>query len=114
MPKLIEADAFWEDLVAGMKSRDVATIMTTVKKALMRAPVIEAAPTIDAVPVVRCSECRNSSQIASDIADRMRHCWNGRGRSTGDGFSRVKQNGYCDEGEKMDTTRAEAEQEGTP
>ena len=49
--------------------------------------------------VVRCRDCRHSSRIASDVA-MMRHCWNGRGRNNGDGFSRVRSDGYCDEGER--------------
>jgi hypothetical protein len=63
---------------------------------------IEALPTIDAVPVVRCRDCRHSSRIASDTTGRMRHCWSGRGRNNGDGFSRVKRDGFCDEGERKE------------
>lgn len=62
--------------------------------------LIADAPTVAAVPVVRCGECRHSSRIAQDTTDRMRHCWSGRGRNNGDGFSRVKQDGYCDDGER--------------
>ena len=57
-------------------------------------------PTVDAAPVVRCKNCRHSSRIASDISGHMRHCWNGRGRNNGDGFSRVHGDGYYDEGER--------------
>lgn len=56
----------------------------------------------DAEPVVRCKECRNSSPIASDITDRPRHCWSGRGVRTGDGFSRVREDGYCDDGRRKE------------
>jgi hypothetical protein len=58
---------------------------------------------LDAIRV-RCGECKNSSRIVSDPTGRMRHCWNGRGRNNGDGFSRVKQDGYCDEGETNEPT----------
>ena len=68
---------------------------------------IDALPTIEAEPVVRCKNCRNSSRIASDISGRMRHCWSGRGRNNGDGFSRVNGDGYCDEGERMDADAPE-------
>lgn len=54
--------------------------------------------------VVRCGECKNSSRIASDISGHMRHCWNGRGRNNGDGFSRVHQDDYCDEGKRKEGT----------
>ena len=64
-------------------------------------------PTVEAEPVVRCKNCRNSSRIASDISGRMRHCWSGRGRNNGDGFSRVNGDGYCDEGERMDADAPE-------
>ena len=60
---------------------------------------IDAIPTVDAVPVVPCKNCRHSSRIANDT-DGMRHCWSGRGRNNGDGFSRVNGDGYCDEGER--------------
>ena len=68
---------------------------------------IDAIPTVDAAPVVRCKNCRHSSRIASDISGHMRHCWSGRGRNNGDGFSRVNGDGYCDEGERMDADAPE-------
>lgn len=68
---------------------------------------IEAVPSVDAAPVVRCKNCRHSSRIASDISGHMRHCWSGRGRNNGDGFSRVNGDGYCDEGERMDADAPE-------
>jgi hypothetical protein len=73
---------------------------------------IRYAPTVDAVPVVRCKNCRHSSRIASDISGRMRHCWSGRGRNNGDGFSRVNGDGYCDEGERMDADAPERGKDG--
>ena len=73
---------------------------------------VDAAPTIDAAPVVRCKNCRHSSRIASDISGRMRHCWSGRGRNNGDGFSRVNGDGYCDEGERMDADAPERDGKG--
>lgn len=60
------------------------------------------APAIDAAPVVRCKNCRHSSRIAQDTTDRMWHCWSGRGRNNGDGFSRVRSDGYCDDGERKE------------
>ncbi len=68
---------------------------------------INSMPAIDAAPVVRCKNCRHSSRIASDISGHMRHCWNGRGRNNGDGFSRVHGDGYCDEGRRMDADAPE-------
>lgn len=49
--------------------------------------------------VVRCGECRHSSKIANSTKGE-RHCWSLRGRNNGDGFSRVRSDGYCDEGER--------------
>ena len=59
---------------------------------------IERAETVDAVEIVRCRDCKNSSRIASEKEDGMRHCWSGRGKNKGDGMSRVRSDGYCDEG----------------
>lgn len=56
-------------------------------------------PTIDAVQVVRCENCRHSSKIANSTKGE-RHCWSLRGRNNGDGFSRVRSDGYCDDGER--------------
>lgn len=49
--------------------------------------------------VVRCRDCRHSSKIANSTKGE-RHCWSLRGRNNGDGFSRVRSDGYCDEGER--------------
>lgn len=57
--------------------------------------------------VVRCGECRHSSKIANSTKGE-RHCWSLRGRNNGDGFSRVRSDGYCDEGER----RKEQDDEG--
>ena len=62
--------------------------------------VVAAAPTIDAVEIVRCRECKNSSRIASEKEDGLRHCWSGRGTNKGDGMSRVRSDGYCDDGKR--------------
>mgnify|MGYP001183678614 FL=1 len=62
---------------------------------------VNSAATMDAVPVVRCRDCRHSSKIANSTKGE-RHCWSLRGRNNGDGFSRVKQDGFCDEGARMD------------
>ena len=51
--------------------------------------------------VVRCAECRHSSKIANSTKGE-RHCWSLRGRNNGDGFSRVRSDGYCDEGDRKE------------
>jgi hypothetical protein len=61
---------------------------------------IDAAPTVEAVAVVRCRDCKNSNKIAGN--ETMRHCWNLRGKSNGSGFSMVCNYGYCDEGERKE------------
>lgn len=69
--------------------------------------LIDDAPTIDAVEVVRCRDCKSASRIARDHTDKMRHCWNGRGSDAGDGFSRVSRDGFCDEGVRRATPEVE-------
>ena len=71
------------------------------------ARAIERAAGVDAVEVVRCRECKNSSRIANDTTGRARHCWNLRGKNKGDGFSRVDADGYCDEGERKEAHNGE-------
>ena len=73
---------------------------------MFAAEEVNDAPTIDAAPVVRCGDCRHSSKIANSTKGE-RHCWSGRGRNNGDGFSRVNGDGYCDEGERMDADAPE-------
>lgn len=67
---------------------------------------VNSAATMDAVPVVRCRDCRHSSKIANSTKGE-RHCWSLRGRNNGDGFSRVNRDGYCDAGERMDADAPE-------
>jgi hypothetical protein len=67
---------------------------------------IRYAPTVDAVTVVRCGDCRHSSKITNSTKGE-RHCWSLRGRNNGDGFSRVKRDGFCDEGARMDADAPE-------
>lgn len=64
--------------------------------------VVAAAPTIDAVAVVRCKDCRNSSRIAGETTGAMRHCWSGRGKNMGDGFSRVSADDFCSDGKRKE------------
>ena len=66
---------------------------------------------MDAVPVVRCRDCRHSSKIANSTKGEW-HCWSLRGRNNGDGFRRVNWDGYCDEGERMDADAPERAEGG--
>lgn len=107
MPKLTDAERaklaaaikHFEALQKRYTSTHNGTACEHVKMALIGLDRLSQEP-----EVVRCAECKNSSRIASDLTGRMRHCWNGRGRNNGDGFSRVHQDDYCDEGERKEGT----------
>ena len=63
--------------------------------------VLEAADQ-DAEIVVRCVDCQSSSKIAGETAGRSRHCWSGRGKNMGDGFSRVSADDFCSDGKRKE------------
>jgi hypothetical protein len=84
-------------------------IMTDIQNRILTFAEVLALPegaTMDAVPVVRCRDCRHSSKIANSTKGEL-HCWSLRGRNNGDGFSRVKRDGFCDEGARMDADAPE-------
>ena len=73
------------------------------------AEALAAAPTVDAVPVVRCKDCIHAVAITNlTIANRcglgQKNCMRQRG-DDGFGFTGVSvvyPDGFCDEGERMD------------
>jgi hypothetical protein len=79
---------------------------------------IRYAPTVDAVPVVRCRECRYAQPISDRAArafnaERVRDCTSQRGDwKMVYGFSVVDADGYCDEGERMDADAPERGKDG--
>lgn len=57
--KLIDADAFIENVVNGLT---IGTVhLSNVEKQLI-VKQIQAQPTVDAVPVVRCKDCKHNSK----------------------------------------------------
>lgn len=77
---------------------------------------IDEAPTIDAVPVVRCRECKNGAPLPEEARDEfspgVMRCLAGRGDC--DKYCTTWEDGLCDEGAKMDAKEAEENgQEGT-
>ena len=65
---------------------------------------IAKAPTIDAVPVVRCRECKNGAPLPEEARDEfspgVMRCLAGRGDC--DKYCTTWEDGFCDEGAKMD------------
>ena len=71
---------------------------------------IRCAPTIDAVPVVRCAECIHSREIEKVPAnryftDRVKRCTELRGSASDDGISAVWRDGYCDDGQRKEDAK---------
>ena len=69
--------------------------------------IIDKAPTIDAVEVVRCRDCAHSSEIKGTpenwyYVDRVMHCKELRGTVSDDGISAVWRDGYCDDGKRKE------------
>lgn len=70
-------------------------------------------PTVDAVAVVRCRDCRFAQPISERAArafnaERVRDCTSQRGDwKMTYGFSVVDADGFCDEGERMDADAPE-------
>lgn len=94
--RLIDVDALLADIAHGIENGGCVNHERDIMDS------IRYAPAVDAVAVVRCKDCKNSSRVASDSTGRMRHCWRGRGRNNGDGFSWVHRDGYCDDGERKE------------
>ena len=65
---------------------------------------IEKAPTIDAVEVVRCRECKNGAPLPeeakAEFSPGVMRCLAGRGDC--DKYCTTWEDGFCDEGVKMD------------
>lgn len=65
---------------------------------------IEDADTIDAVQVVRCRECKNGAPLPEEARDEfspgVMRCLAGRGDC--DKYCTTWEDGFCDEGAKMD------------
>ena len=66
--------------------------------------VADVAPTISAVPVVRCRECKNGAPLPEEARDEfspgVMRCLAGRGDC--DKYCTTWEDGFCDEGAKMD------------
>lgn len=68
--------------------------------------LIEDAPTVDAVPVVRCRDCIHAVEIEKDyisalFIDGTKQCELGRA-DTLFGYSIITNDGFCDGGERKD------------
>lgn len=97
--RLIDADALIEYLGRPEDDRDRLINL-----------IIDRAPTVDAVEVVRCRDCRFAQPISERAArafdaERVRDCTVQRGDwNMVYGFSVVAADGYCDEGERKEPT----------
>ena len=86
--RLIDADAFLKDiLTAGIGKTIIEYSESDIGY------MIRKRPTIDAVPVVRCRECKHSSY---DEIFGNRWC------NSNSGCRKVKDDGYCDLGERKE------------
>lgn len=68
--------------------------------------LIADAPTVDAVPVVRCKDCVHAVEIEKDyirklFIDGTKQCELGRGDQCF-GYSIISNDGFCDSGERKD------------
>lgn len=68
--------------------------------------MVENAPTVDAVPVVRCRDCKHAVEIEKDyirklFIDGTKECDCGRG-DLYYGASIISPDGFCDSGERRD------------
>jgi hypothetical protein len=85
--RLIDADAIIVDLldrgIEGVQTDDYAEFQQ----------IVEDAPTVDAVPVVRCRECEHGEY---DDAIEDEYCYHCRY----DGFSYNKADHFCSDGER--------------
>lgn len=107
--RLIDADALVEDIEEYQKSMmfdSYAERMHFDEMIDFAVDHLEEAPTIDAVPVVRCKDCIHAVDItnyrmAKRFGDHAKQCMRCRGDS-GFGYldlSVVYPDGFCDEGE---------------
>ena len=88
IPRTVPAAPY--ELVAEKPFNHGNSMRGGIRKALR---CIEQAPTIDAVPVVRCRECKHSSY---DEIFGNRWC------NSNSGCRKVKDDGYCDLGERKE------------
>ena len=100
MPRLIDADALqFKEMDIGYYMRPPMVVLKC---------DVDAAPTVDAVPVVRCRDCKHSEPIPPKARnafypDRVLVCksWRGDYDVTHD-ISVTWKDGYCDEGERKE------------
>ena len=94
--RLIDAKALRKGLREAAMESDVSLrdVLTT----------IDLFPTIDAVPVVRCRECKNGAPLPeeakAEFSPGVMRCLAGRGDC--DKYCTTWEDGFCDEGAKMD------------
>ena len=114
--RLIDADALTTEIL-GMRYTEEApsVILTQAGQEIFNSGIeaanfaVHDAPTIDAVPVVRCKDCIHAVDItnyrmAKRFGDHAKQCMRYRGDS-GFGYfdlSVVYPDGFCDEGARMD------------
>jgi hypothetical protein len=66
--------------------------------------LVQKAPVVDAVPVVRCRECKNGTPLPeeamAEFSPGVMRCLAGRGDC--DKYCTTWEDGFCDEGAKLD------------
>ena len=87
MPRLINAENLWKAITTRIEEYcDIADLIE----------IIEAQPTVDAVPVVRCEDCKYH-----ELYEEHHSCeWHG--------FADVKPDWYCADGERREDADAVA------
>lgn len=103
--RLSDVDALRDNLYAQFRTAEQIPGLEIDERLIML--TIDNAPTIDAVPVVRCAECIHSREIEKVPAnryftDRVKHCTELRGSASDDGISAVWRDGYCDDGQRKE------------
>lgn len=103
--RLIDGDALKEVMKAVLLQSIFAGDDEEEKQAIKRGEqlireCVNECPTIDAVQVVRCRECRCSEKIEGDETSVICGYW--RYRSRGVSTAKVPADGFCDFGAKMD------------
>lgn len=60
MTRLIDADVLTDELIKGMEADTDKSVQTTFTKSvcMILCKAIEKQPTVDAVPVIRCQDCK--------------------------------------------------------
>lgn len=108
MPRLIDADALRKELAGWIENTNPEELNSADRAIIDCIVTIDAAPTVDAVAVVRCRDCRFAQPISERAArafdaERVRDCTAQRGDwKMVYGFSVVAADGYCDEGERKE------------